>query len=308
MQLIRHLPLTPDRPTAVAIGNFDGLHQGHQAVLAAMVAAARDQGAVPSVLTFEPHPRLFFQPGTPVFRLERLRTKLRRLAAAGVARVYMPHFNAAFAGMDADEFLMRILGQSLGAAAVVTGENFAFGRGRAGNSDQLRAWGQAEGVATITVPPVTVGGVICSSSAIRDSLRLADVGRAGALLGRPYQLDGRVIHGDGRGAGIGFPTANVALPPGLLLPRYGVYAVRTTVGDATYNGVANLGVKPTVSAIAKPGLEVHLFDTNADLYGARMAVEFVAPIRAEQKFDGLPALVAQIGRDGDMARQLLRLR
>lgn len=302
LQLIRHLPETAAHPTAVAIGNFDGLHAGHRAVISAMVAAAEMRQLVPSVLTFEPHPRRFFAPQIASFRLERLATKLARLRDAGVARVYMPRFDAAFANQTADQFLYTVLQQQLGARVVVTGDDFAFGKNRGGEVTRLRAWGAAEQVEVVTVPPMMVGAQACSSSAVRAAIGAGDMAQAEALLGRPYALAGRVVHGDGRGAEMGFATANVALPPALKWPAYGVYAVRAQVRNAWYDGVANIGVRPTVSAAAMPTLEVHLLDCTEMLYGEKMTVHCIRHLRGEQKFDGLEGLVDQIGRDCAAAR------
>lgn len=305
MQLIRALPPHADCPTAVAIGNFDGVHRGHQAVLDAMLQAAQAGGFTPSVLTFEPHPRRVFAPQAAAFRLEPLAMKLCRLRAAGVARVYMPRFTAAFAQITAEAFLDEVLGQSLGARAVVTGENFAFGHGRGGSVALLRQWGTMQDVRIITVPPWMVAGVPSSSSAIRAALAAGEVAAANAMLGRPYRIAGRVRHGDGRGAGLGFATANLALPPGCKLPAYGVYAVRAHVDGQVLEGVANLGVRPSVHVAAAPNLEVHLFDTDRMLYGQRMEVDFYGHLRGEQKFASLPELRAQIARDCDAAKAAL---
>ena len=306
MQLIRHLPPTETRETAVAIGNFDGVHRGHQAVIGAMVAAARAKNLIPSVLTFEPHPRRFFAPHAPAFRLERLATKLMRLRDAGVERLYMPRFNLNFAAIGAQDFLDRILAQSLGARVVVTGEDFAFGKNRGGDIHTLRAWGEAHGIDVLAVPSVLEAGHTCSSSAIRTALEAGDMAHVAELLGRAYSLAGRIVHGAGRGAGLGFATANMALPPLLKLPGYGVYAVRATVHGKTYDAVANLGVKPTVTADARPSLETHLFDFAGDMYGAKITVAFVQKIRDEQKFPGLDALIAQIGHDCAAAKTILQ--
>jgi riboflavin kinase/FMN adenylyltransferase len=297
MQLIRQLPAIHDRPTAVAIGNFDGLHLGHQAVLAEMVLAANAHHLVPSVLTFEPHPRRFFAPHAPYFRLKRLSTKLRRLRTAGVERVYMPHFNAAFAALTAEAFLQDVLATKLGARVVVTGEDFAFGKNRSGNVAMLRAWGPAHGMEVINVAAVMVDGVACSSSAVRQAIAGGDMAQAAMLLGRPYAIAGGVVHGDGRGAQLGFATANVALAPGLKLPAYGVYAVRALLHDKPHDGVANFGVRPTVAHGAAASLEVHLFDTPGMIYGERMEVQFIRKLRDERKFDSLAALTGQISED-----------
>jgi riboflavin kinase/FMN adenylyltransferase len=305
MQLIRQLPIRSDHPSAVAIGNFDGLHLGHQAVIGAMVEAAQAHQAVPSVLTFEPHPRRFFAPDIADFRISRLSDKCALLRDEGVAQLVMPRFDRAFANMSAEAFLDDVLGQSLGAKAVVTGENFAFGHQRRGDSAMLKAWGVARGVEIITVAPVRVSGVICSSSAVRASVAAGDMPMAAQLLGRPYRLSGRVVHGDGRGRTIGFPTANVSLPPGLLLPAYGVYAVRAVVDGVSYPGVANLGIRPTVSVDKRLSLEVHLFDVVQEIYGKKLQVSFVHNIRNEMKFAGVEALTAQIAKDCETARVLL---
>ncbi|MES2984260.1 MAG: bifunctional riboflavin kinase/FAD synthetase [Pseudomonadota bacterium] len=305
MQLIRQLPTDAPHPTAVAIGNFDGLHRGHQAVIAAMVAAAAERQVVPGVLTFEPHPRRFFMKQVPAFRIERLATKLHRLEKAGVAQVAMPRFNAAFAGVEAQDFLDHVLARQLGAQVVVTGEDFAFGKQRGGDAAMLKAWGAARGVQIITVPGVMVDGVACSSSAARMAIAAGDMAQARKIFGRDYALTGRVVHGDGRGAGMGFATANVALPTNLQLPAHGVYAVRARLGEMTYDAVANFGRRPTVGAALRPSLEVHLFDFSASIYGAVMEVAFVEKIRDEVKFESLAALTAQIARDGEAARKLL---
>lgn len=306
MQLIRTLPTQADRPTAVAIGNFDGLHAGHRAVLQTMLQAAQARALVPSVLTFEPHPRQLFAPHSAPFRLEPLAMKLARMRDAGVARVYMPRFNRRFADITAEDFLQQVLGQAMGAAAVVTGENFMFGHARRGTTTLLQAWGDAQGVQVYRVPPVQAdGGALCSSSAVRQALAQGDMARASLLLGRPYRIAGRIRHGDGRGAGMGFATANLALPPSCLWPHHGVYAVRAQVGQGWHDGVANLGVRPSVSQAGIASLEVHLFDMQAMLYGQKMAVDFYGFVRAEQKFDSLAALTAQIARDCATARTLL---
>jgi riboflavin kinase/FMN adenylyltransferase len=305
MQLIRHLPAHSDAPTAVAIGNFDGLHRGHQAVIDTMRRVAEAEEIVPSALTFEPHPRRLFTPHAPAFRLEPLRVKLARLREVGAQRVYMPRFNAAFASLSAEAFLEMVLQQSLGARAVVTGENFAFGKGRGGDVAMLRHWGAAHDITILTVPPVTVGGIICSSSAVRSALKVGDMAQAAQLLGRTYSIQGRVIHGDGRGQKIGFPTANIALLPQLKLPAHGVYAVRVGVEGSWLPAVANLGMRPTVGHQPMPSLEVHLFDLARDLYGMRLEIAFVAQLREEKKFDSLAALTAQIAQDCVQAKTAL---
>ena len=305
MHLIRHLPATADSACAVAIGNFDGLHRGHTAVLHAMHEAARAAHLTPCVLTFEPHPRRFFAPETPAFRLMRVSDKLAGLAAHGVARIAMPRFDGRFAAMPAEAFLERVLTQQLGAKAVITGENFAFGHKRRGDSAMLQAWGTAHAIRIITVPPVRVNDEICSSSAIRNAIAAGNVAHAAQLLGHSYTLTGRVVHGDGRGRTLGFPTANIALAPDLLLPAFGVYAVRATHGSTVFEGVANIGIRPTVAVSNRPSLEVHLFDTMQEIYGKKLTISLVDKIRDEQKFESLDALKTQIATDSENARRIL---
>jgi riboflavin kinase/FMN adenylyltransferase len=305
MLLIRHPARRPlDRPTAVAIGNFDGLHRGHMAVIARMKALAAAQGLVPTVLTFEPHPRAFFAPHMPFFRLEPLQVKLRRLRAADIACVVVPRFDETFAALGPAQFLDEVLGRQLQAKAVITGENFAFGRQRAGNSGVLRSWGEECAIAVALEPPVVMAdGTVCSSTAVRMAVGEGNMARAAQLLGRPYHVSGRVVHGDGRGAGLGFATANLALPPRLKLPAHGVYAVRvrcpqsTAYGSRIFDGVANFGTRPTVAQGALPRLEVHLFDFSGELYGARLEVDVIARLREEKRFDSLAALTHQIAED-----------
>lgn len=306
MQLIRELPEFADAPTAVAIGNFDGMHRGHRAVIDTMLLAAMAHSLIPSVLTFEPHPRKLFAPHAPAFRLEPLALKLRRLRDAGVARVYMPRFTRSFANVSAERFMNEVLKKSLGAKTVVTGEGFVFGKDRTGDNAALHAWGVQHAVDVVAVKPVTEAGQLCSSSAIRHALGVGDMAQVATLFGRPYQIAGRVMHGAGRGAGLGFATANISLSPRGKWPSHGVYAVRAHVNGHRYDGVANLGVRPTVESSATPNLEVHLFDTQAVLYGQRMTVDFYGKIRDEQKFDSLAALTAQIAEDCARAKERLQ--
>lgn len=305
MHLIRHLPAAADCATAVAIGNFDGLHRGHVAVLEAMKQAASGGALVPSVLTFSPHPRRFFAPGGPPFALMRLHDKLASFRAHGVARVYMPRFNAAFAAIRAEDFLDGVLKTRLGARVVVTGEDFAFGHKRTGGSAMLTDWGKKHNIEIIMMPPVRVNATVCSSSAIRAAIRAGDVAQAAQLLGQPYHVTGRVVHGQGRGRTIGYPTANLALSPDLMLPARGVYAVRARLGDTQVDGVANIGIRPTVSVDNALSVEVYLFDSVLDIYGKKLTVSLVDKIRDEQKFADVSALTAQIARDVTAARRIL---
>lgn len=307
MRLIRQLPDASLRPSAVAIGNFDGVHLGHRAVIARMKELADAHGLVPTVLTFEPHPRRFFQRQGAAFHLQRLRDKFLDLEALGVAQLVVLRFDAAFASLSAEAFLHEVLGRGLMAKAVVTGENFVFGQGRKGDSTMLKHWGAAQGIAIAPVAPVMVVGQVCSSTAVRAALSRAEMAQVAALLGRPYRLSGRVVHGDARGRQLGFPTANVRLPEDLLLPPYGVYAVQVALEgrDEVIHGVANLGVRPTMGGDARPLLEVHLFEFGQEIYGKRLRVAFVHNLRPEMKFDSVDKLKAQIAADCVAARAVL---
>ena len=301
MQLIRYPEKFSAPPTAVAIGNFDGLHQGHRAVL----DAARLEGLAPAVLTFEPHPRRLFTPDAPAFRLEPLAVKLARLRDLGVQYCFMPRFDAAFAALSARQFLDGVLGKQLNAHAVITGENFAFGKGRGGDVTMLKDWGAAHGVTVHTVPPLMIDGAVCSSSAVRRALEAGDMARAQHLLGRAYSLGGRVLHGDKRGRALGMPTVNIALAPGIKLPKLGIYAVWVKLGEAYVKGAASLGVRPTIGAQERPTLEVHLLDFNGDLYGQKLEVKFVQWLRGEEKFASLDDLKTAMQKDCEQARAAL---
>jgi riboflavin kinase/FMN adenylyltransferase len=306
MQLIRHLSqYIADRPVALAIGNFDGLHRGHRAVLARMQAIAREDGLATAVLTFEPHPRQFFAPGSPPFRLQSRRDKWAGLTELGVEKLFALKFNAGFAGQSAEDFLERVLRQSMKAMAVITGENFSYGKGRSGDIAQLKAWGVQHGIRTEQLAPVIAQGDVCSSTAVRAAIEVGDMHHAAALLGRPYRLSGRVQHGAKEGAKLGYPTANIAPQAGLKLPRLGIYAVRVQHAGGMHDGVASLGVRPTLNPLPKPLLEVHLFDFAGDLYGKRLQVELHQHLRDEKHFDSIDALKAQMGEDAQLARAFL---
>jgi riboflavin kinase/FMN adenylyltransferase len=305
MQLIRDLnDYTPTMPLALAIGNFDGLHLGHRAVLARMMEAAQAQGLGRALLTFEPHPRRFFAPDAPPFRLQTLHDKLADLQALGVEYVFALRFNAAFAGRTAEDFL-TLLEARMRVRAVVTGENFVFGRGRGGDAALLEQWGAAHGITIHAVPPVAVGGQVCSSTTVRAALERGEMTAAAALLGHPYAMTGRVRHGDKRGRELGYPTANILPPVGMKLPRFGIYAMRVRVDGQAHGAVASLGIRP-MFALARPQLEVHLLDYAGDLYGKKLRVEYGRHLRDEKRFDSLAALTQQMGEDAAMARQWLQ--
>ena len=292
------------RGGVVALGNFDGVHRGHQALLAHAGEQAGRLGVPLVVLTFEPHPRRFFVPDTGPFRLTLPPAKLRLLEGAGAQVVLAQRFDQAFAALSSDAFIDEVLLHGLGARHVVCGYDFTFGARRGGNVEKLRKQGKAKGFAVGVLDPVMREGEIYSSTRIRESLRAGWVSEATALLGHAWEIEGAVELGDQRGRTIGFPTANVALGEHLR-PRFGVYAVRVLVDGTWRDAVANLGRRPTFGKIQE-NFEVHLFDFAGDLYGKVLRVELVDFIRPEMKFAGLDQLKAQIAADGESAQRLLR--
>lgn len=304
MRIVRNWPALEEsaRGASIAIGNFDGLHKGHQAVLAAMMQQAEALGAKPAVMTFEPHPRRFFNPDAPVLRLFPLHHKLRLLQLMGVEIVYALRFNAEFAKLSAEQFMQEVLVDGLGARAVVTGDDFCFGKKRMGSRHSLSTFAEATGAfAYEAVGAQKHEDTVYSSSTIRDYVQQGEMQEAARLLGRPYSIRGRVQHGDKRGREMGFPTANIAAPR-ILKPRYGVYAVRAILPDGSvHQGVANWGKRPTVGGL-REWLEVHLFDVQPDLYGQEVEITFATYLRDEQAFAGLEELKTQIARDCDAAR------
>ena len=295
----------PLRGAILALGNFDGFHKGHQAVAGEAIAWARAEGRPAIVATFDPHPVRFFRPGTEPFRLTTLEQRQELYLAAGATAMLVFHFDAALAGTTAEDFVRGILADRLGAAGVVTGEDFTFGKGRGGDVGVLRAVGAQAGIRTRTVGPVMDGGAPVSSSRIRTALREGDPQEAARLLTRPFAIRGVVEHGDKRGRTIGYPTANMALET-YLRPRYGIYAVtgRVLATGEVLKGAANLGVRPQFSP-PKELLEPHFFDFAGDLYGQEIEVAFHHFLRPEARFDNLDALVAQMDADCARARELL---
>ena len=303
MQIFRHHENLPQaaRGATVAIGNFDGVHRGHQA----LIARARALGSPLGVLVFEPHPQEYFRPDAPRFRLTPFRAKARLLERHGVDILYALHFDAAFAALSAEEFITRVLVQDLGVGHVIVGADFQFGKGRAGNRALLEARGGEQGFGVTTFDLVGTGDDSkISSTRIREALRAGKPGVAASMLGHPWTVEGRVERGDQRGRTIGFPTANVSLE-GYLEPALGVYAVRVELGGQHYGGVANFGRRPTFDK-KDVLLEVHVFDFQGDLYGQPIVVSFIEFLRPEMKFPGLDALKAQIIQDSHAARQTLR--
>ena len=296
--------LAPDG-SVVAIGAFDGLHRGHQALLAEVRLRAQALDATPAVVSFEPLPRAYFS-REPVPRLSSVREKLEGLAAAGMAQVLLLRFNAALTAMSAEDFVRRVLVERLAAREVWVGEDFRFGHKRAGDVAMLERLGAQWGFLVRVMPPVLLDGARVSATRVRALLAAGEFAGAAPLLGRPFVIEGRVERGNQLGRTLGFPTANIPLH-GRVSPVLGIFAVRVGLGrsSCSWPGVASLGLRPTVNQVARPLLEVHLFDFEGDLYGRRMAVEFVAKLRDEQKFDGLAALTSQMHADARLARELL---
>lgn len=298
-------PITmPYRGAIVALGNFDGFHLGHQAVAGEAIRWAKAEGRPAIIATFDPHPVRHFVPDAPWFRLTTLDQRQRLFEEAGADAMFVFEFGAAMASVSAEDFVRRILGDEMGVEGVVTGEDFTFGHKRGGNIDVLREIGADAGIAVRTVGPVEEGGAIVSSTRIREALKQGDCATATRLLTRPFTVEGAVQHGDKNGRKLGYPTANIDLGH-YLRPRYGIYAVRGKLGDGrVLDGAANIGIRPTFDP-PKELLEPHFFDFAEDLYGQRIAVEFHAFLRGEEKFDSLEALMAQMAQDCDRARRVL---
>ncbi len=309
MRVFRHYQTIPPdaRGAVVAIGNFDGVHLGHRAVIGEAGAIAQATQRPWGVLTFEPHPRAFFQPDSPPFRLTPFHAKARLMFGLGVDSIFVQRFDKTFSSLSAEAFIEDVLVGGIGARHVVAGYDFVFGRGRGGSCEMLLAFGQRLGFDFTAVrAQIDARATAYSSTGIRECLRAGDPRGAAAILGRPFQIEGRVIQGDRRGRTIGFPTANLALGT-YLRPAFGVYAVEVRLnGDERppVKGVANLGRRPTVGGETDL-LEVNLFDFEGDLYGSRLGVSLIDYLRPEKKFDGIDQLKAQIAADADHARRIL---
>ncbi len=292
------------RGGVVALGNFDGFHRGHQAVVGRATARARAEGRPVIAATFDPHPARLFRPEAPPFLLTTIDQRLRLFAGAGIDATLVIGFDRAVAAVTPEAFVSEWLVRRLGAAAVVTGEDFTFGRARAGTTATLADLCGAHGVSAETVGPVTDDGGAISSSRIRAALSAGDPGEAARLLTRPFTIEGVVQPGDQLGRTIGYPTANLALG-GYLRPAYGIYAVRGALPDGrVLDGAANLGIRPSFDP-PKELLEPYFFDFDGDLYGQTIAVALIAFLRPEAKFATLDALTAQMARDCDEARRIL---
>ena len=292
------------RGSIIALGNFDGFHLGHQAVVGRAVERARAAGRPAIVATFDPHPMRYFRPDSPWFRLTSMDQRARLFAAAGVDAMYVFEFEAALAGLSAGDFVGQCLVQHLGVAGVSTGEDFTFGKGRSGDIPLMRQLGERHGFTVDTIAPVQLDGETVSSTRIREALRAGDPRKAARLLTRPYAIEGVVQHGDKVGRTLGFPTANIDMA-NYLRPKFGIYAVRGHLPDGrVVDGAANLGVRPSFDP-PKELLEPYFFDFSGDLYGQTIEVDLVDFIRPEAKFDDMDALMAQMAEDVATARRLL---
>ena len=302
MRVSRGIPAAAAAPAALTIGNFDGVHLGHQAMLAELKRAAGRLGLPACVLTFEPHPREFFAPDKAPTRLTSLREKLELLAGCGVDRVHICRFNYGLAQTTAEDFIERIIARGLKARWVLVGDDFRFGARRAGSLVMLKQAAPRLGFEVAAIASVMLDGERVSSTALRQALAAGDLDRAGRLLGRAYSISGRVVAGDGLGRKLGFPTANVQMRRNHP-PFTGIFTVRLHgAARGPLNGVASLGVRPTVKQQGAPVLEVHALDFAGDLYRRHVRVEFLRKLRDEEKYADLATLTRQIALDVENAR------
>jgi riboflavin kinase / FMN adenylyltransferase len=304
MEIIRHIiHHAPFAHPVLSLGNFDGVHVGHQRILTRLVEEARARQGTALVLTFHPHPLAVLRPDQPPSLILNLREKLEQFAAFGVQGVILQRFTLSFSRTTPEEFVERYLVQTLRVEKVIIGHNVSFGRNRAGRAGLLERLGQQYKFAVEVVGPVLVDGQEVSSTAVRVFLQNGDMRMVSRLLGHPYAVSGRVEKGYQRGRGLGFPTANLRPRADLFLPN-GVYAVMVEVGHQRVPGVANIGTNPTFAGPRRT-IEAHLFDFSADLYGQRLRVAFVERLREERKFPSVQELVRQIQEDANRARSLL---
>ena len=311
MQINRGIPTQAEKPVALVIGNFDGVHLGHQAMLSRLKETSKRLNLASCVMTFEPHPREFFAPDQAPTRLSSLREKLELLAEYGVDQVQICRFNYDFAKIGAKEFVAHILQQGLAAQWVLVGDDFRFGARRAGDLAMLRSLSSSYGFEVEEMSTYNVDGIRVSSTAVRKALSSDDLGLARRLLGRPYSISGKVVNGDKLGRRIGFPTANMQLRHNRP-PLSGIFAVEVrgaldTSPQQVTRGVASLGVRPTVHEDGKPVLEVHLFDFNQEIYGQQLRMDFLHKLRDEEKYSDLDALIRQIRLDVENAKKYFQL-
>jgi len=305
MRVFHGLPAPADRlACALSIGNFDGVHRGHRALLQRVVEAARQRNLVAAAMTFEPHPREFFAPEQAPARIANLRDKIEGLRLAGIERVFVLHFSRSFASLTAEQFIRQILVEGCRLQWLLVGDDFRFGARRAGDVALLRSFGERCDFTVEQIAPVLHAGERVSSSRIRAALSAGDLALAGDLLGHPYAISGRVLHGSKLGRQLGFPTLNLRVAhrrPAL----NGIFAVRVRgIGPAPLAGVASVGLRPTVDDSGRWLLEVHLFDFSDEVYGKLIQVQFVQKLRDEERFDSIQELTAAIRRDADLARAI----
>ncbi|MGH8750702.1 MAG: bifunctional riboflavin kinase/FAD synthetase [Burkholderiales bacterium] len=297
MLITRGIPDQAQAPVALTIGNFDGVHLGHRAMISRVTEAAHARGLTSCVLTFEPHPREFFTPETAPARLTNLREKLEAFAALGVQRAHICRFDRGLAELSAQEFIERVVVRALNAQWLLVGDDFRFGKKRTGDFALLQEAGEKNGFEVTAMTSVLAHGERVSSTLVRAALAQGDLERAAQFLGRPYSISGRVVHGDETGRKIGFPTANIRIkhsPP----PLTGIFAVEMAgLDERPLRGVASLGVRPTIRENDAPLLEVHVFDFEREIYGQHVRVDFLHKLRAEEKYPDLESLKRQIGRD-----------
>ncbi len=306
MRVFRGTPVQTKDPTALTIGNFDGVHLGHQAMLVRLKEAATRLGLVSCVMIFEPHPREFFTPDQAPTRLTSLREKLELLAELSIERVQVCHFDFDFASISAKDFIERILKRGLAVRWILVGDDFRFGANRTGDCAMLKTSSVQHGFEVSEMPSYTLGDLRVSSTAVREALVTGDLELARIFLGRPYSISGRVIEGDKLGKKIGYPTANIQLKHNRP-PLSGIFVVKVYGTDelsprAVVYGVASLGVRPTVHEDGKPVLEVYLFDFKKEIYGCHLRVDFLHKLRDEEKYPDLETLTRQIGRDVENAK------
>jgi len=304
MEIIRHIHHCAAFPhPLMSLGNFDGVHVGHQAILRQLVHEAQERQGTALVLTFYPHPLAVLRPAQPLSLICSLREKLSCFSSLGVDKVLLQRFTPSFAQLSPEDFIKRYLVETIGVEKVIVGHNVSFGRNRAGSAETLQQFGKRLGFEVEIIGPITIDDLEVSSSAVRKFLRAGEMRAVARLLGRPYAVSGRVVKGFQRGRSIGFPTANLWPRSGLLLPN-GVYAVRVHVDGQERPGVANVGMNPTFG-VNRRTLEAHVFDFSQDLYGRRITVRFIERLRGERKFPSIEELVRQIQEDATQARALL---
>lgn len=307
MHTWRRTSIRTKTPVALTIGNFDGVHLGHQAMLARLKEAASRLGLPACVMTFEPHPREFFAPDQAPARLTSLREKLQILTRAEVDCIHVCRFNYDFARISAEQFITRILNQELSVRWLLVGDDFRFGARRAGDFAMLQAFSAKNGFTVEVMPGIAIGGQRVSSTSTRQALADGDLDAARKLLGRPYSISGRVVDGDKIGKRIGFPTANIQLkhnhPPLSGIFVVSVYGATESSPATPLPGVASLGVRPTTHVNGKPVLEVHLFDFNAEIYGRRLQIDFLHKLRDEEKYVDIDTLIRQIEKDVAQAKK-----